>query len=663
MTMMVGRMSPLVELLLADIALLHNEVGQRLVDRTELIEGDHSSKEIGSAPIFGDYDNDGDLDLFVPVRAGGRDLLFQNQHGMFFDVAVSANLQEETSTDNAIWIDFDKDGDLDLFAVPRLLANQSDGSFLNVTQSVGLDSLIPPLSRKDGGVASADFDDDGWPDLYLGLNYHSNLVLLSNQGLSFIDGTTQETADFGTANGVAVGDVDSNGLQDIFHAVGLELGAEGPVSEDDATRFRPKMILNYGAGSFLDVTEGVNLAILTGLDTRSPHLADFDNDGYVDLLVSQILPISGWFEYEVRLFLNDGQGGFTEASFARDYQAKGENGVVGDFDRDGFLDLLWTEGLPLFSAAPVEFLRNTVAENSWLEVELAGQESNRNGLGARVLVATGSMTKTTEILGGFGNRQSEMVARFGLGSYVGLVQVDVTWPSGSSETFFDVPINRRVRIVEDSGRQHTVDSMQWVMELPDTLARGVRHDLLVSVETVLFDEASRIMRVAANLAELGGPREVEMQHAGGGVYVLDYDLSVEGATPASVDVTVHQETELGLFWSQLSKVVHLSEAPTAVAMSSPRPTRFFLTQNYPNPFNGSTKLDFSIPATKSVTVKAYNLLGQPVRTLIVAELQEGEHSVLWDSTDESGRALASGVYILRLQTEDQQAIRTAVITR
>ncbi|MEW6755763.1 MAG: VCBS repeat-containing protein [Candidatus Latescibacterota bacterium] len=219
--------------------------------------------------MYGDYDNDGDLDLFVAVGspfAVGKSILLRNDRGTFRDVALEAGLTGSLGTDNAVWLDYDRDGYLDLYignpgcgtleqpVYNLLYRNRGDGTFEDVTERAGLMLQLGSTDAggcgggSNGGMAAGDFNDDGWPDLYVAVFSAPNRLFLNDGQGRFRDATTAEIADPGEAFGVAVGDTDNDGDLDIFQASGG--------NDDLNLPYRSPLLLNLGQGQFVDFTEG-----------------------------------------------------------------------------------------------------------------------------------------------------------------------------------------------------------------------------------------------------------------------------------------------------------------------------------------------------------------------------------------------------------------------
>jgi enediyne biosynthesis protein E4 len=527
------------------LAFLHNQEGERFEYRTANIQADIPSVDMGGGSIFGDYDNDGDLDLYVPIGFWGArvmNMLLRNDRGIFRDVALDAGLTDTQITDNAIWLDYNRDGFVDIYAGNLMLSNQrnilyqnnGDGTFTDVTEKVGLEVVFSEESGgSNGGMAAGDFNGDGWPDLYVGVFRDRNRLFLSDGKGGFNESTSGDVSNPGDAFGVAAGDIDNDGDLDIFQAAGGGSQLE-----------RSILLLNLGEGQFLDVAEAVGLSPLSAEITLGAIFADIENDGDLDLVTA-----SPHF-----LFLNDGGGLFedqtVQSGIAGDDYA---NLAVSDYNLDGFLDVYVSR----IGNDITGLYHNNGNTNHWLRVELVGVESNRSGIGARVVATSDDLSQMREISGGYGFKQNEMVAHFGLGERTQVDQLEIRWPSGQVDVLTDIPVDQKIRIIEGQGKYHAVRPTVWeYFDLPDSLVIGETVDLQAIVRPALFESDAEIIHVMADLSELGGPSELPLANQGDGTYALELSFPVEGVSGYSaISVMIDQRTSLGSHWTNLSKTI------------------------------------------------------------------------------------------------------------
>jgi len=533
------------------IALYHNTGDGGLEDQTFRLPAEFNLKSGGSGSIFGDYDNDGDEDLFLV--AWPHNVLLRNDRGLFVEVDPGSDLTDSLSTGNAIWLDYDRDGHLDLYVssryasatyilrANRLFRNQGDGTFADRTAAVGLDILVDPeRGGSSGGMVAGDFNDDGWPDLYAGVMKSSNRLFLNDGAGGFQDATSGDIADEGEAFSLAVGDIDNDLDLDIFQAAG-GLWEEG---------FRSLMLLNLGEGQFLDVTEALGLGVgVLGTNTDGTVFADVDNDGDLDLIIGRTQKESG---SENLLMLNDGTGSFVDQTASSGIENIGGYIGVGDYDEDGFVDLVYATFMPEVTA----LYRNNGNDNHWLRVELVGVESNRDGIGSRVLATSGELQQMREILGGRGRVENERIAHFGLGDRTRVDRLEIRWPSGQVDVLTDVPADQKIRMFEGREGYHVVKPTRWEHNLLDEVTRKTQRDIAIAVWPERFDPDATLIRITADLSELGGPADLPLSPDEEGTYRLDTSLEIDALRGAyTVFIDIEQRTFLGDHWIQLSKVL------------------------------------------------------------------------------------------------------------
>lgn len=449
--------------------LFRNLGGMRFEDITDDagVAGHGYSMGVATA----DYDNDGDVDLFVAgVRAN---ILFRNAgDGTFEDVTTGAGISSEAWAVAAGWFDYDNDGTLDLLVINyldwnpsmnrfcgdrdrdlriycsptyfsglpnALYRNRGDGTFEDVSESSGIGSHV----GKGMSVAFADYDLDGWVDAFVTNDTEADF-LFRNRG----DGTFEETgllAGVGLASdgnpissmGADFRDYDNDGLPDI-HVTALP-------------RQTFPLFRNVGDGQFEDMTarSGLHGATVTRGGWANA-LVDFDNDGFKDLFVatSHVNDQAEQFEsaaYKQRnaVFRNDGRGGFEDVSEGvADFKPAAHRGAAfADFDDDGRVDVVVS-----VLGGPAELWKNVTANrNRWVKVQLKGTRSNRDGIGAVVRVGTQVSTASPAV--GYAS-SSHAPVHFGASDGTDIDEVQVAWPSGIQQSMSLDGTNRTVVVEE-----------------------------------------------------------------------------------------------------------------------------------------------------------------------------------------------------------------------
>lgn len=451
--------------------LFHNEGGFHFRDVTAESGLGGSGYSIGAA--VADYDNDGRPDLFV-TGVNGNHLYHNDGNGHFSDVTAAAGLANHDWSVGAAWLDYDRDGLPDLFvvnyvvfpgeaspqctetsnAIPvychpdkfkglpnRLFHNLGHGRFEDISAQAGISSSV----GKGMGVAVADYDGDGYPDIFV-----SNDTLPNFLFHNLRNGKFEEVAlDAGVAlpdsgravsgMGVDFRDYDNDGRPDIvFTALA---GQTFPV-------FR-----NIGKGMFEDA--GYNSKIGPLSIRRSGWgiaLADLDNDGWKDLIsanshvTDNVAEFSGdRYELQNSVFRNLGGGKFDDVSTSvgQEFQtARAHRGLVAaDLDNDGRLDAVVT----VLGDTPEIWRNVTENPNHWVEFLLTGKTSNRDGLGARIEI--GDQTETQTSAAGYASSVLRPV-HFGLGLAGEIPKVTIRWPGGKTQILNRVHANTVVRVTE-----------------------------------------------------------------------------------------------------------------------------------------------------------------------------------------------------------------------
>ena len=431
----------------------------------------------GMGAAVGDYDNDGDADLYVTNY--GPNVLYRNEGGgVFADVTAAAAVGDVGWGTHAAFVDYDRDGDLDLYAAnymefdpdhneecfagtvriycgPNtypgqagvLYRNDGGSRFVDVTTEVGL----ADDSGRQLAAVFGDFDNDGDADLFVANDKRPNFLFLNNGDGTFSENGAEVGVAYNeeglaeSAMGADWGDYDNDGFLDIIVAT---------------FQWLPNTLYhNDGDGFFTDVTFAANLGV-----PSVPYLGmtsaffDYDNDGFLDVFVSNGHLDENVEEYDPattypqrnQLFRNQGDGSFTEVT---EHSGPGmlvervsHGAVFGDCDNDGDVDIFVSD-----SAAPhCTLLRNDGGNaNHYLTVEVVGTASNRDGIGARVRAVAGDLVQTREIRRSYGYMGSNDVRLIlGLGDHAQVDTLQVHWPSGVVQTLLGVEADQSIVIRE-----------------------------------------------------------------------------------------------------------------------------------------------------------------------------------------------------------------------
>ena len=449
----------------------------------------------GAGCCVGDFDNDGLDDLFVTYW--GDCSLWKNLgNGKFVDVAAKAGVTTRTKSGlkrhntGCAFLDYNKDGLLDLFVAnyidfdPKtaplpesgpckyknilvacgppglqggkniLFRNKGDGTFLDVSESAG---ILKTAGTYGLGVIVSDFDNDGWPDIYVANDSTSSALYKNNH-----DGTFDEVAiEAGVAYspdgkpqagmGVSAADYNCDGNFDIVKT---------NFAGDTSSLYR-----GLGAGTFEDQTFQAGLGRVTRFLGWGVSFIDFDNDGWADILlcnghvypeVGETAAESGYKQRKVA-YRNLRNGKFQEVSEPLGpgilEKVTGRGMAIGDFDNDGDLDVL----VNCINDYPQLLRCDSKLKNSWIKIKVIGVKSNRSGIGARVICVTmdgeAEHRQMDEVRsGGSYISQSDLRVHFGLGQ-ANAASIEVHWPSGAVDKLPNLSVNRILTVVEGRGEK------------------------------------------------------------------------------------------------------------------------------------------------------------------------------------------------------------------
>jgi enediyne biosynthesis protein E4 len=444
----------------------------------------------GQGVCVGDYDNDGFDDLFVTYW--GKNVLYHNNgDGTFTDVSEKAGVggaRTRWSTGCA-FVDYDRDGHLDLFVanyidltdfkswpLPEsgpcmfksvqvacgppglpgakniLYHNNGDGTFTDVSEKSGITQARGTYGL---GVLAADFDNDGWPDIYVANDSQPSALYRNNHDGTFTDigivaGVAYSQDGKPQAGmGVTAADYDGDGWLDIFRT---------NFSEDTSSLYH-----NTGNGAFDDVTFPAGLGMNTRYLGWGCAFVDIDNDGWPDIFVCnghiypEIKRLSLDIHYEEPkiVYYNLRNGRFKDISkelggaILEPTSTRGC--AAGDFDNDGDLDLVTNpvNGYPQLLRCD---LAGAAATNHWLKIRTIGTKSNRSGIGARIKCVTGGHQQIDEVRSGGGYAsQNDLRIHFGLGEATKADRIEIHWPSGQVDTLENVAAGQVVHVQEGRG--------------------------------------------------------------------------------------------------------------------------------------------------------------------------------------------------------------------
>ncbi len=438
----------------------------------------------GMGAAVADFDNDGYPDLYVTGYP--RSTLYRNQrNGVFADIGIKAGVaNSKRFASSAGWFDYDKDGNVDLLVLnyldwsyesdvycgdkrrgmrqychpdnykgvsPALYKNNGDGTFTDATKQTGIENS----DGKGLGLVLADFNRDGWTDIFVANDGVRNFLYWNLGNGKFRDATYESGAGFS---------------EDGFPEAGMGCDAADYMHEGwmgiyvTHLEFQWNRLYRYaGKGTFLDSTVEAGLArgrnLLSGFGTR---FVDYDNDGWPDLAVANghildnIHLVHPDVEYaEPKLMLRNLGGGKFEnasASLGTAFQVKrvGRGMILGDFDNDGDLDIVTTN-----NGQQPELLRNDGGNrNSWIGFRLIGVQSNRDAIGAQITIRAGQLRQTDQIKGGTSYLSSgDPRLYFGLGGAERVDEVGIRWPSGREEKLEHVRARQILTVKEGAGIQ------------------------------------------------------------------------------------------------------------------------------------------------------------------------------------------------------------------
>ncbi len=445
----------------------------------------------GQGVCVGDYDNDGNEDIFVTYW--GENVLYHNNgDGTFTEVSHKAQVAGSATrwSTGCAFVDYDRDGYLDLFVThyvdfslltaknpgsnpycvyrgaavncgPRglvgetstLYHNNRDGTFTDVSAKTGIDR---PSGYFGLGVLIADLDNDGWPDIYVASDSTPSLLFINNHDGTFSEEGTLRGIAFNedgheqAGMGVAAADLDNDGWLDILKTN----------FSDEA----PNLYHNQGKAIFSDVTGAAGLNLQTHFVGWGCGFFDPDNDGLLDIFYcnGHVYPelermhTDTTYRQPRMLYRNAGSGRFEDVSLlagaAIITPSTGRGCAFGDFNNDGCVDVVVNNQ----NARPSLLAVTRHNQNHWINIHLVGTRSNRSAIGARVRCVAGTLSQIDEVRsGGSYLSQSDLRLHFGLGDKAMIDLLEIRWPSGATDQLHDISADQFIR-VQEGGKLTTV---------------------------------------------------------------------------------------------------------------------------------------------------------------------------------------------------------------
>ena len=397
--------------------------------------------------IAGDYDNDGDLDLFIGATIGASKFFQNNGNGTFQDITSLTGININDQVRGCSWFDYNQDGYLDLYVgllyEPNLLyKNNGDGTFIDIAQNVG--ATGPIGAGIIMGLGAIDYNRDGYQDLYITQdNYNGNILLKNENGSFFTDVSYSSQTDLEVMGmGIAFGDINKDGLFD-FYTTNLNENS---------------LLLNSTNGVFSDISSTSGTQDLLGSMGWGTFFFDANNDGWLDIYNNNETAFGGVYN---SLMINQKNLTFSMLgpSCGATINNNGYGSAFSDFDHDGDLDLILVGHSS--NVGSINLLKNDSEVRNWVMFELKQNENNFFAIGATVELFTGNEKQLNYIAAGNGYcSQNTFDIHFGLDTINYIDSVKVTWPDNKDEVFYNIDVNNKNILIKGNGSYMRQDNFK-----------------------------------------------------------------------------------------------------------------------------------------------------------------------------------------------------------
>jgi len=589
---------------------------------------------------FGDYNQDGYLDIIFEDLSAQSKLYRNNRNFTFTEINDSANVLVNTLAQGAAWGDFNRDGNLDLFIVNDHGPNQL---FKNLNRETFLDISISANVQTYGnsyGVSWGDINNDHYPDAYIATCHPSsplrsiNHLLLNNRDETFTDiGQVAGVADSLAGWSVLMFDYDHDFDIDIFCTNSFH---------DPRPGFN-RLYRNEGDSTFINASfqAGVAGGILE--DSFGAAEADFDNDGWTDIYIADL-------NHRDRLYHNNGDGTFIDVALAAGIANNEHRAVaVADFNNDGWIDI--------FTAGQQHniLMYNNGGSNHWIRITLRGISDNYYGVDARVEIYTDTLKQLQEIRAGdsFCSQSHNLTAHFGLGQNTSIDSIIVRWPGGTVDRIANIQqVDQQITIVEGIGINHRPTTFNLVTPADGDTLHDSDPGIQFSWRPASDPDSEPLIYnfyLSGNDLNSGATYDTVITGISDTTMFLSSNL-----IPANYSYLWTVDVSDGLLLTASTnawKFLFQQQTTAITTQGLNVPGKFDLKQNYPNPFNPTTTINYQIPFQSAVEIAIYNILGEKIRVLADENQAAGFYTLQWDGKSQSGDQAPAGIYIYRIRAE------------